>query len=47
MTSDSRAQTGARIMVSKGLTGGETLVLGPGEKLRDGGKVVEKTAAAK
>ena len=37
----------ANIMISKGLTGGETLVLGPTEKLRDGGKVVEKVAAAK
>jgi len=37
----------ADIMISKGLTGGETLVLGPTEKLRDGSKVVEKTAAAK
>ncbi len=37
----------ADIMVSKGLTGGETLVLGPTEKLRNGSKVVEKAAAAK
>ncbi len=37
----------ADIMVSKGLVGGETLVLGPSDKLRDGSKVVEKTAAAK
>jgi RND family efflux transporter MFP subunit len=37
----------ADIMISKGLTGGETLVLGPSEKLRDGSKVVEKAAAAK
>jgi len=37
----------ADIMVSKGLIGGETLVLGPSEKLRDGSKVVEKAAAAK
>ena len=37
----------ADILVSKGLSGGETLVLRPSEKLRDGGKVVEKVAAAK
>ncbi len=37
----------ADIMISKGLVGGETLVLGPSEKLRDGSKVVEKAAAAK
>jgi hypothetical protein len=37
----------ADIMVSKGLSGGETLVLRPSDKLRDGGKVVEKAAAAK
>jgi len=37
----------ADIMISKGLVGGETLVLGPSEKLRDGSKVVEKTPAAK
>jgi len=37
----------ADIMISKGLAGGETLVLGPDEKLRDGSKVVEKAAAAK
>lgn len=37
----------ADIMVSKGLTGGETLVLGPTEKLRDGSKVLEKATAAK
>jgi len=37
----------ADIMISKGLTGGETLVLGPTEKLSDGSKVIEKTAAAK
>jgi len=35
----------ADIMISKGLVGGETLVLGPSEKLGDGSKVVEKTAA--
>lgn len=35
----------ADIMVSKGLIGGEILVLGPTEKLRDGSKVVEKAAA--
>ena len=37
----------ADVMISKGLVGGETLVLGPGEKLGDGSKVVEKAAAAK
>ena len=37
----------ADILVSKGLIGGETLVLRPSDKLRDGGKVVEKVAAAK
>ncbi len=37
----------ADVMVSKGLAGGETLVLGPSEKLRDGSKVVEKAAAKK
>lgn len=37
----------ADIMISKGLSGGETLVLGPSEKLRDGSKVLEKAAAAK
>lgn len=37
----------ADILISKGLVGGETLVLGPSEKLRDGSKVVEKPAAAK
>ena len=37
----------ADVMISKGLVGGETLVLGPGEKLADGSKVVEKAAAAK
>jgi RND family efflux transporter MFP subunit len=37
----------ADIMVSKGLKGGETLVLRPSDKLRDGSKIVEKAAAAK
>lgn len=37
----------ADIMINKGLNGGETLILGPSEKLRDGSKVVEKAAAAK
>jgi RND family efflux transporter MFP subunit len=37
----------ADAMITKGLSGGETLVLGPSEKLRDGSKVVEKSAKAK
>ncbi|MEO8000996.1 MAG: efflux RND transporter periplasmic adaptor subunit, partial [Arenimonas sp.] len=37
----------ADIMISKGLLGGETLVLSPSEKLSDGSKVLEKAAAAK
>ncbi|MGH8051246.1 MAG: efflux RND transporter periplasmic adaptor subunit [Arenimonas sp.] len=37
----------ADIMISKGLNGGETLVLGPSEKLRDGSKVLEKATASK
>ena len=37
----------ADVLISKGLVGGETLVLRPSDKLRDGGKVVEKVAAAK
>ena len=37
----------ADVLISKGLVGCETLVLRPSDKLRDGGKVVEKVAAAK
>jgi RND family efflux transporter MFP subunit len=37
----------ADAMITKGLSGGETLVLSPSEKLRDGSKVVEKVAKAK
>lgn len=37
----------ADVKISKGLSGGETLVLRPSDQLRDGSKIIEKTAAAK
>jgi RND family efflux transporter MFP subunit len=37
----------ADTMISKGLSGGETLVLNPSEKLRDGSSVIVKAAPAK